>query len=137
MAYKPLEKTSSRSPLFYGWFIVGVAFFIAFLTIDARNLFGVFVIPMEEDFGWNRSTTSVAFMVATLVGGASQPFLGRVYDRLGGRKVILVGLGAIGIFTILLSLTFNIVYLVLIYGIVLAIAVSAGSTNTAGALLTK
>ena len=132
-----MGRTTSRSPLFYGWFIVGVTFFIAFLTVGARNVFGVFVTPMEDDFGWNRSTTSLAFMFATLVGGASQPFLGRVYDRLGGRKVILSGLGAIGVFTILLSLTFSIVYLVLIYGVVLAIAMSAGSTNTAGALLTK
>ena len=123
--------------LYYGWFIVAVTFFISFVTVGARNGFGVFVIPMEEEFGWDRSTIAVAFIVATLAGGISQPFLGRLYDNLGARRVALAGLITIGVFTILLSLTFHIVFLVLIYGVVIAIGMSGTSLTTTGALLSR
>ena len=64
-----MGKMASRPELFYGWFIVAVTFFIAFVTIGVRNGFGVFVVPMENEFGWDRSTTSVVFFTATLMGG--------------------------------------------------------------------
>ena len=132
-----MRETAHPPVLYYGWFIVAVTFFISFVTVGARNGFGVFVIPMEKEFGWDRSTIAVAFIVATLVGGVSQPFLGRLYGKLGARRVTLAGLITIGVFTILLSLTFHIVFLVLIYGVVIAIGMSGTSLTTAGALLSR
>ena len=87
--------------------------------------------------GWDRSTISLAFFVATLAGGLSQPFLGRLYDVVGGRKVILVSLSVAGVCVLLLSLTFHIAFLIAIYGIVLSIAMSGGSLNTTSAVLAK
>lgn len=132
-----MGKMASRPELFYGWFIVAVTFFIAFVTIGVRNGFGVFVVPMENEFGWDRSTTSVVLFTATLMGGLSQPVLGRLYDRLGGRAVILSGIALAGICTVLLSLTFHVLFLVLIYSIVMSVAMSGASVITTGALLSK
>lgn len=130
-------KSPAPSTLYYGWFIVATTFFISVVSVGARNGFGVFVGPMEAEFEWNRTTTSIAFFTATLFGGLSQPFLGRVYDRLGARKVILAGLVVISGATMLLSQTNNIVYLVVIYGIVISLGMgSAGMTNM-GALLAR
>ena len=132
-----MEKTSTPPAIYYGWFILGVTFFISFVTMGARNGFGVFVVPMENEFGWDRTTIAVAFFTATLVGGLSQPFIGRLFDRVGGRRVILVSLAAIGLFTVSLSLTFHIVFLVLRYGVVMSIAMRGGSLNITSALLAK
>jgi MFS family permease len=132
-----LGSKESRPPLFYGWVLVGVVFFIAFVSTGARNGFGVFVTPMEAEFGWNRTATSVVFMVATLVGGVSQPFIGRIYDRIGARGVMLVSLVVIGTFTALLGLTVNLLFLVLVYGVVVAIGTSGASINIGGALLAR
>jgi len=132
-----LQKTLSRSPVFYGWFIVAVTFFIALVTVGTRGGFGVFVVPMEEDFGWSRSTISWAATIGFLLNGLSQPFLGRLYDRFGGRKVILVSLAIIGVGTILLSLTFHILFLILIFGVIISIAFSGGSLTTTSALLSR
>lgn len=132
-----MRDTSTSPTFFYGWYVVAVTFFLALVMVGLRNGFGVFVIPMESDFGWDRSTTSVAFFVATLAGGLSQPFLGRMYDRLGARKIVLTGLAVAGLCTILLSLTFHIVFLILIYGIVISIGLSGASLTTTGALLSK
>ena len=132
-----LQRTSSRPLIFYGWVIVAVAFLMAFLMAGASSGFGVFVIPMSDDFGWNRATISVAFFVSTIVSGLSQPFLGSLYDLFGGRKVILVSLVVMGLCTILLSLTFHILFLILMYGIVMSIARSGGSLAATSWILTR
>ena len=77
--------------IYYGWFIVATAVFIAMVGVAPISGFGVFVIPMSEDFGWSRSAISLAGTVAAIAGGCSQPFLGRVFDIVGGRRLILAG----------------------------------------------
>ena len=132
-----MRSSVSPSPFFYGWVLVGVVFFMAFVSTGARNGFGVFVTPMEAEFSWSRTATSVVFMVATLIGGVSQPFIGRIYDRVGARGVMLVSLLFIGVFTALLGLTFNLLFLILVYGVVIAIGTSGASINVGGALLAR
>ena len=125
-----MQKVKSERVLYYyGWFIVAATFFSALVTSGSRSAFGVFVIPMSEDLDWNRTTISFAFFVATLVSGLSQPIVGRLYDSYGGRRVILTSLAALGVLTMLLSLTFHIVFLVLMYGVVLSVVMSGGSLN--------
>ena len=127
---------SKRAP-YYGWFIVAATSFTAMVTGGSKNAFGVFVVPMSQDLEWNRTTISAAFFVATLVSGIGQPFVGRLYDTLGGRRVILTSLVIIGVCLLLLSLTFHILFLVLIYGVVLSIGMSGGSLSTTVLLVAR
>ena len=53
---------------------MAAATFVVLVTIGARNAFGVFIIPMEEEFGWNRFTVSLAAGLGGLVNGVVQPF---------------------------------------------------------------
>ena len=126
-----------RKPLFYGWVLVGACFFLSMVTIGSRLGFGAFVNPMREEFGWSFTTISIAATVGMLANGLFQPFIGRLLDRVGGRKVILAGLLVLGVSTLLLALTPNIVFLVLMFGVVTSIGMSGGSINTCGALLTR
>ncbi len=123
--------------LYYGWIIVGASFFISFLTVGGRNGFGVFVIPMSEEFSWDRGTISLAASIGFLLNGLSQPFIGRLYDRIGGRKLILVSLITIGISNLLLAATNHIVFLIIVFGVVMAIAMSGGSINTTISIISK
>ena len=123
--------------IYYGWFIVATTFFVIMVTMGARNGVGVFVLPMSEEFGWSRSLISFAGALGILVNGISQPFLGNAYDKVGGRKLILWGVVAIGLMVTLLSLTFHFVYFLLIFGVFMAIAMSAGSITTGAALVAK
>ena len=132
-----MQKVNSDRVLYYGWFIVAATFFSAVVTSGSRSAFGLFVIPMSEDFDWNRTTISLAFFVATLVSGLSQPIVGRLYDSFGGRRVILTSLAALGVLTMLLSLTFHIIFLILMYGVVLSVAMSGGSLNLTILLVAK
>ena len=134
-----LAGMSSHKPraIYYGWFVAAACVFVAMARSGAYNGFGVFVIPMSEEFGWSRSAISLAASVGTIVGGISQPFFGRVFDRVGGRRLILLGLVAFGVSNVLLMFTNNIVYLVVVFGVLIALAGSAGTFNTAVALVSK
>ena len=78
----------TRSPLYFGWYVLAAVTFIAFVNTGTRSSFGIFVIPMSEEFGWNRFTISVAAAIGAIVGGVAQPFIGHVFDRLGARNKI-------------------------------------------------
>jgi MFS family permease len=123
--------------VFYGWIIVATTFLIALVTVGGRSAFGVFVVPMSEEFGWSRSIISLAAAIGFLVNGLSQPFLGRLFDTLGGRRVIVVSLAIFGVTTVLLALTSNIVFLIVVFGGIMSIAWSGASLTTTSALLSR
>ena len=64
---------------------------------------GAFVIPMEEELGWNRTTLLGGLTVRALVAGALSPFIGPLFDtRLGPRLLsmgtaVLMGVSLIGL----------------------------------------
>ncbi len=129
--------STAKPQLYYGWYIVATAMFIAFVTTGARNSFGIFVIPMSKEFDWNRTTISIAAAIGWLVNGVTQPFVGNLFDRFNGRKIILTSLIVVGLSTIALSLTFHFLFLVFIFGFVMSTAMSGASQGTLGPMLTK
>ena len=150
---------AARSPIFYGWYILAAGFFALFVSVGARNGFGVFVVPMETDLSWTRSEISFAIAIGVLVNGLSQPFLGRIYDRYGARIVISLSLLTLGLATMLLALTgdfgadfaigfevgslinirltASLLFLIAIYGFVMSTASSGVSLVTVHAVLAK
>jgi MFS family permease len=132
-----MSKTTPRPHLYYGWCIVATTFCMALVSMGARSGFGVFVLPMSEEFGWNRGTISLAAAIGALVSGLSQPFLGRLYDRLGGRQLILASLVISGVGTMLLALTTHILFFILLFGGLLSITMGGSSLTTTAALLAK
>ena len=130
-------ETTPRKGVYFGWYIVATFMFVALVTTGARNAFGVFIIPMSEEFGWSRGSISFAAALGALLNGAVQPFVGRVFDATGGRKLILSGLAGVGLVTVLLSLTFHILFLVFMFGVVASFALSGVSINNTSALLAR
>jgi len=133
-----LNETRNPQPrIYYGWYIVATTMFIALVSTGARNSFGIFIIPLEEEFGWSRFTLSIAVGTGFLVNGLTQPFFGHFFDRFDGRKVILWGLVLLGLSTVLLSLTFHFLFLFFVFGFVVSLAMSGASTTNTMALLGK
>ena len=128
---------TTKKPLYFGWYVCAATVFIGFVSIGARNSFGVFVIPMSEEFGWSRFTVSIAAALGVLVNGIIQPFIGQLFDRTGGRKVILTGLLVLGISTILLSLTFHILFLVFMFGFIASMAQAGPALSNTAALMSR
>src|SRR5262245_6250300 len=132
-----MRHTTPRPGVYYGWLIVATTFWMAIFTGGGRTGFGIFVLPMSAELGWSRGTISLAAALGALISGVSQPFVGRLYDSLGGRRLILVCLLLSGLGTALLALTNNLVFLILVFGVLLSIAQPGSSLTTTSALLSK
>ncbi|MFT5744388.1 MAG: MFS family permease, partial [Paracoccaceae bacterium] len=70
--------------LFAGCIIVMMGFAI-------RASFGVFQIPIAEEFGWMRAEFSLAIAIQNLAWGIGQPIFGAVAEKIGDRKAIIIG----------------------------------------------
>ena len=127
----------TKKPIYYGWYVVVASGFVAFVTTGARSSFGIFIIPLENEFGWSRFMLSLAVGTGFLVNGVTQPFIGRLFDRYNARTVILTGLVVAGLATISLSFTFNFLFLFFVFGIVLSTAMSGASISNTMALLSR
>ncbi len=56
-----------------------------------RAAFGVFQIPIAEEFGWPRSEFSMAIAIQNLAWGIGQPLFGAMAEKLGDRRAIILG----------------------------------------------
>ncbi|WP_421905993.1 MFS transporter [Mameliella sp.] len=80
---------SSRAPLFTPVLIVGCI--IILVSFAVRASFGVFQIPIAEEFGWARAEFSLAIAIQNLAWGIGQPLFGAFAERMGDRVAIILG----------------------------------------------
>ncbi|WP_291729101.1 MFS transporter [Leisingera sp. F5] len=77
------------APLFTPVLIVGCI--IIMVSFAVRASFGVFQIPIAEEFGWLRSEFSLAIAIQNLAWGIGQPIFGAIAEKIGDRKAIIMG----------------------------------------------
>ncbi|AUQ64998.1 MFS transporter [Phaeobacter inhibens] len=80
---------SRPTPLFTPVLIVGCV--IIMVSFAVRASFGVFQIPIAEEFGWLRSEFSLAIAIQNLAWGIGQPIFGAIAEKIGDRKAIIIG----------------------------------------------
>jgi MFS family permease len=56
-----------------------------------RATFGLFQIPIADQFGWPRADFSLAIAVQNLAWGIGQPIFGAIAERFGDRRSIVLG----------------------------------------------
>ena len=80
-----MAKTSLVTPvLLVGCLIIVVSFAI-------RASFGVFQIPIAQEFGWLRAEFSLAIAIQNLAWGIGQPIFGAIAEKIGDKKAIVIG----------------------------------------------
>lgn len=78
-----------RTPIFTPVLLVGCA--IILVSFAIRSTFGVFQIPIAEEFGWLRAEFSLAIAIQNLAWGVGQPLFGALAEKIGDRKSIVLG----------------------------------------------
>lgn len=65
-----------------------------------RAAFGLFQIPIADEFGWLRAEFSLAIAIQNLAWGIGQPIFGAIAEKFGDRKAIVLGVVcyAVGLF---------------------------------------
>ncbi|WP_107815701.1 MFS transporter [Celeribacter persicus] len=81
--------SDTRTPLFTPVLIAGCIVIIVSFAIRAS--FGVFQIPIAEEFNWPRAEFSLAIAIQNLFWGIGQPIFGALAERIGDRKAIILG----------------------------------------------
>ncbi|MCX8213450.1 MAG: MFS transporter [SAR202 cluster bacterium] len=80
---------------FHGWLIVAVTFLASALSIGPGYAFGLFIDPLQDAFGWQRTAVSASLSFAA-VGSLTSPLLGKFMDRFGARPLMAVSLTIMG-----------------------------------------
>jgi len=91
--------------LHYAWVVLGVTFVCLLITAATRATPSILIVPLQEEFGWSRTTISFAISVNILLYGLIGPFAAGFINRYGPRRVmtaaaILIGLGTLTTVTI-------------------------------------
>ena len=74
-----------------GGLLIGGAFATFAISAALMHSYAVFLVAFLEEFRWGRAETSLAYSVSAFVSGASAPFVGALVDRLGPRRLVLLG----------------------------------------------
>ena len=64
---------------------------ILLVGFGIRASFGLFQIPIAEQFGWPRADFSMAIAIQNLAWGIGQPIFGAIAERFGDRRAIALG----------------------------------------------
>lgn len=78
---------------------LAVLVFCFAMGLIARGMpdnFGVFVVPLAQDFGWDRAEIVSIYSCYALSSGLMGPLVGRLFDRSGPGTVYALGVGLLG-----------------------------------------
>lgn len=64
---------------------------IIMVSFAVRASFGVFQIPIAQEFAWLRTEFSLAIAIQNLAWGIGQPFFGAIAEKIGDRRAIIIG----------------------------------------------
>lgn len=76
----------------YAWVVLAVSFLCLFVASALRSVPGIVMMSLEQEFGWSRATISGAISLNLLLFGFAGPFLGRLMDLYGTKKVCSITL---------------------------------------------
>jgi OFA family oxalate/formate antiporter-like MFS transporter len=91
------------------------------LALGTLYAWSVFVLPLEQEFGWTRAQTSWTFTIAIVTFAASFILAGRIQDKRGPQICAAIGGTLVGVGFILSSFTSSIAYLYLMFGVVVGL----------------
>lgn len=75
---------------FSGWRVAALASVVAVMTAPGQTIgVSVFIDHFIDDLSISRSAVATAYLVGTLTGGFTMPFVGRAIDRHGPRRAML------------------------------------------------
>lgn len=80
-----------QAPSRQAWLVLGGAFLAFTAGASLMHSYTVFLLAFIAEFGWSRAESSLAYSVGQLVGGISSPLVGGMVDRLGARRMVLIG----------------------------------------------
>ena len=73
--------------------LLGLTFVLGVAARGVPEAYPVFVLPLEQAFGWSRAEVSGVYALSFMVLGLSSPLVGWLFDRFGPLRLYLLGIG--------------------------------------------
>ena len=100
--------------------MVVVGGFIAFtVSASLMHAYTVYLLSFIEEFGWTRAESSTAYSVGQIVAGVTAPMVGGMVDRLGSRRMVLLGGSLLTLGLLGSAVATTLWQVVLLYGVVM------------------
>ncbi|MEM9441424.1 MAG: MFS transporter [Pseudomonadota bacterium] len=102
---------------FYGWVMVVVAMAGYFASGPGQShIFSVFILPLSNDLGLDQTEISLAYALATLAAAFGLPYVGRLIDRYGMRRIVFIATSLFGLAAIAFGQVQGLIMLCLLFG---------------------
>ena len=113
--------------LYYGWRMIGIVTALRILGGGLHQYgFTVFFLPLTQDLGLTRASTSLAFSLARAEGSLAAPLVGYLLDRYGPKPLMLAATALAGIGYILFAFVHSYTMFLIVYLGVISLAFTAG-----------
>jgi len=104
-----------------GWGVVAAAFLTFAVSAGMMHSYPVFFVAFLAEFGWGRAHASLAYSASQLLSGASSPLVGTLVDRVGPRRLVLLGGVLLAAGLALSARVSALWHLIALYGVVMTI----------------
>ncbi len=89
--------TRSEPRIHRAWWVAGITMAALVAAAGFRSSTGALLVPLEEEFGWSRATTSGAVSLNLIVYGLTAPFAAALMERFGVRHVVAAALALVAV----------------------------------------
>jgi len=103
------------------WWLLAACFLTFTISAACMQSYTVFIVAFIEAFGWSRGESSIAYAVSQFVSGVTSPLVGVLVDRLGPRRLVLIGGVLLAIGLIASSYVHALWQVILLYGIIMTL----------------
>jgi sugar phosphate permease len=116
-----LSAALARRNIHYAWVMVAVTFVTTLISAGTVGAPGVFIVPLQQEFGWTTAEISSALSIRFILFGLMAPFAAALLNRYGLRSMSLSAL-LIVVSALVISLGMTKVWqLMLLWGVVIGI----------------
>src|SRR5213082_1782922 len=105
----------------YAWIMAAVTFIALMGAAGFRATPSVLIVPLQNEFGWNRAVISVAVSINLVLFGLTGPFAAALMDRFGLRRVTVGALITISAGALLTTVMTQPWQLYLLWGVVVGL----------------
>jgi sugar phosphate permease len=116
-----LSTALARRNIHYGWAMVAVTFFTALVSAGTVGAPGVFILPLQKEFGWSAAEISSALSIRFILFGLMAPFAAALLNRYGLRNMSLLSLSIVASALIASLFMTQVWHLMLLWGVVIGL----------------
>ena len=126
-----------RNRLHYAWVMAAVTFVVLLMTAGIRATPGILIVPLEEEFGWNRAVISLSVAINIALFGLIGPFAASVMDRFGLRRIVLAAIALLSVAVALSTRMHSQWQLIVLWGLLVGTGTGVTSMVLAAVVATR